>query len=249
MEFPVQVFEAVPSTNDTIRKSAEEGAPEGTTHIARTQTHGRGREGRAWWSPPGAGLWMSTLLRPPARREAWSGLALVSGAAVVRALSRLGVRGVELEWPNDVVVGGRKLGGILCEVGGRGGDAWIALGIGVNIDLTTPEARDLMPDELRERVTCMTREGPPSATAPEEVARAILEELGPLYERFVGGEKTAEIVGAYLGAPGQRVEVSQPGGNGLRGTVAGLGADGELQVMDDEGRLHTVVAGEVRYER
>ena len=247
-DFPIEVHEKVSSTNDTILKAGEEGAVEGTTHVARTQTRGRGREQRPWWSPRGAGLWMSTLLRPGGRRSAWSGLALISGVAVVETLTRLGVRDVELHWPNDVMVHGRKLGGILCEVRGQGEQAWIALGIGLNIDLTSGSAHETMPAELRDRITCMTAEGPPAERDPRAIARTILEEFWPLYQRFLNDVKTADLVGAHLGAAGRRVEVQQVEGTVLRGTVVGLGPDGELRVRDSAGRVTSVIAGEVRHE-
>ena len=140
--FPsIEIFEVLTSTLDSIHQAAAEGAPEWTTHIAREQTRGRGQQARPWWSPSGAGLWMSTLLRPSTPRRTWGGIALVAGAATRSALESLGVKAVELRWPNDLYVDSRKLGGILAESRSLSTGAWISLGIGINVDLESGELR------------------------------------------------------------------------------------------------------------
>lgn len=139
------------STNDDVAALAAGGAPEGTCVVAEEQTRGRGRLGRQWLSPAGAGLSMSVLIRPgevsPAR---WGLLAIVAGLAVRDAIGEVCAVSVGLKWPNDVVVptarcggggGYLKLGGILCQV--EGTDA-IVVGIGVNVALT----RDELPTPL-----------------------------------------------------------------------------------------------------
>jgi BirA family biotin operon repressor/biotin-[acetyl-CoA-carboxylase] ligase len=251
--FSITLFDEVSSTNDTVLEAAARGEPEGTTHIALAQTAGRGRADHRWWSPRGAGLWMSTLLRPALPRERWAGLALVAGAGIHDALSALGVREVELEWPNDVVVRGRKLGGVLCEARSRGRDAWIALGIGVNLDLGadassgTERRRRAVPPELAGKITCCTMEGPPATKDPENVGRAILLAFWRLYERYQNGEPLGPLVGHLLSHAGRAVKVSLPNASILEGTIAGLGPLGELLVDDGLGTLHTVVAGDVEY--
>ncbi|MEC7922457.1 MAG: biotin--[acetyl-CoA-carboxylase] ligase, partial [Planctomycetota bacterium] len=112
---PIEIFEVLTSTLDSIHQAAASGAPQWTTHIALEQTRGRGQKNRSWWSPPGAGLWMSTLLRPKCDRKTWGGIALIAGTAARNALAALGIERVELRWPNDLYVQSRKLGGILAE--------------------------------------------------------------------------------------------------------------------------------------
>ncbi|HEY2807073.1 MAG TPA: biotin--[acetyl-CoA-carboxylase] ligase [Gemmatimonadales bacterium] len=124
----------VPTVMDLAHRLGEEGASTGTIVLADEQTAGRGRAGRAWISPPGAGIWLAMLMRPVSAPEGGTlairiGLAVRDALAVVSATLR-----PDLKWPNDIVVGGRKLGGILCEarwVGERIG--WIAAGIGLNV--------------------------------------------------------------------------------------------------------------------
>ncbi len=248
--FPIQVFDSLSSTNDSILEAGESDAPEGTTYIARSQSRGRGRAGRAWWSPPGAGLWMSTLLRPSRSSAHWGGVSLLAGAAVRTSLERLGVKGVDLYWPNDLQVGKRKIGGILGEVRSRGEEAWIALGIGINIDLSAPNVRASMPREIEAIATSMTEAGPPRTRIPEEIAMVILEEFWPLYKMFQSGEKLPLLVGSTLAHTGRTVEIRVSGQKSWRGVVEGLHEDGALLVrtLGRESRLAQVTGGEVLYE-
>lgn len=246
---PLVVFDVLDSTNDSILEAGRAGAPEGTTHLARRQTRGRGRLSRAWWSPEGAGLWMSVLLRPRIDRARWPGISLVAGAAVERALLEAGVRGVELYWPNDLQVGRRKIGGILGEARAEGARAWIALGIGINIDLTRPEAAASLPAELRGIVTSMAEHGELATRDPVALARAIHQELWPLYRRFDAGEEVGSIVGERIAHLGRTVEVRLPATSPWRATVEGLGPGGELLLAPlGGGPRVSLTSGEVLYE-
>jgi BirA family biotin operon repressor/biotin-[acetyl-CoA-carboxylase] ligase len=245
-----QIFEKVGSTNDRILELGETDTPEGTTHIARTQSQGRGRSGHTWYSPAGAGLWMSTLLRPTRARSAWASISLLGGAAVREALHGLGIPDVELYWPNDLQVGRQKLGGILGEVRALKQKAWIALGIGVNIDFSGEGARSALPDDVRRGATTLVESGPPSTTDPVEIAGAILDRFWPLYDRFEAGTSVPELVGTHLAHVGKRVEVRTPPAPPWRGTVQGLGPGGELLVepLEEPASVTVVTGGEVVYE-
>ncbi|PWV61711.1 bifunctional biotin--[acetyl-CoA-carboxylase] ligase/biotin operon repressor BirA [Plasticicumulans acidivorans] len=130
----VSVLDEVDSTNLWLARAAREGAVSGTACLAERQTHGRGRLGRQWVSPYASNLYLSVLWHfelPPARL---AGLSLVIGVALVRALRGLGIEGVGLKWPNDLVCQGRKLAGILIEIGAEeGGPVRVVIGVGVNV--------------------------------------------------------------------------------------------------------------------
>jgi len=132
---PLVVLQSsIPSTQDEAHRLGAEGAPGGTVVLAEQQTAGRGRQGRAWHSPAGAGVWMSVLLRPSARPEGGA-LAIRAGLATAAALAAAapGVA-TRLRWPNDVVVADRKVGGVLCEARWSGeAPAWVAVGVGLNV--------------------------------------------------------------------------------------------------------------------
>ena len=133
---PLVILEqSLPSTQDAVHHLAAEGGPSGSVVLADEQTAGRGRQGRVWHSPRGGGVWMSVLLRPNGP-PAGGALSVRAGLAVVAALAEA-ARGAaaRLRWPNDLMVGDRKAGGILCEArrGGSGGTHWVAVGVGINV--------------------------------------------------------------------------------------------------------------------
>ena len=147
---PLIELDEATSTNDVLRKLAEQGAAEGTAVVALTQTHGRGRQHRPWHSPPGLGLYLSVLLRPPWPASESGALALLAGVAVAAALKQLGVPGVALKWPNDVLVGGKKICGVLVEPVLKGDHIEFAVvGIGVNVR----HGAEDFPPELRNTAT------------------------------------------------------------------------------------------------
>lgn len=128
-EFRVLWRAEVSSTNDELRVLAEQGMGEGLVMIGEEQRAGRGRRGAAWFSPKGDGLAFSVLLRPGGDKRLWHRLSLVAGLAVAEAVEKFGVV-AEVKWPNDVLVGGRKLAGILVEAGAD----FVIVGIGINVN-------------------------------------------------------------------------------------------------------------------
>jgi BirA family biotin operon repressor/biotin-[acetyl-CoA-carboxylase] ligase len=238
-----RLLESTGSTNDDVHVLAESGAPEGTCVVAEQQTAGRGRQGREWVSPMGAGLWSSTLVRAgDVTKERWGWLSLVAGLAARDAIhAATGVRSM-LKWPNDIVVeqaacggsvGPAKLGGILSTVVD---DDAIVVGIGINVsmrsaDLPIPEATSI----LLEGGTC-DRE-------------ALLVALLTSLSTRIGQWRRAEPAFAqdYRDACltiGRLVDITLPGGHHLEGEVTGIDADGHLRVTDGE-EVHTVTAGDV----
>jgi BirA family biotin operon repressor/biotin-[acetyl-CoA-carboxylase] ligase len=235
------LFGEVTSTNDTVLAAAEEGEPEGTVHIATSQTRGRGRHGRSWWSPSGAGLWMSVLLRPRVEAAMAPAIALLAGKAAKDAIEPLVKRPIEIHWPNDLVVDGRKLGGILCELRSAGGRYWVALGIGINLDFRSHRA----PDKLRLPLTDF-REAGGTAIEPVELARRLTLAFWPLYNRYREGASLASLLGQGAIQVGRRVSIADTGGEPFEGRIAGLESAGQL-LVDDGRTLRTITAGDVTY--
>lgn len=218
----------VGSTQDVLHGFASDGAPSGTVVVAGEQTGGRGRRGRAWGAPPG-GLWLSILYRPtsPAAAELVS---LRVGLAVARALD--GVAPVRLKWPNDLMLGDAKLGGILCEARWQGREpAWVAAGIGINV------ANEL-PAEARYGAARLVDAAP--AVDAETVLTMILPPLRALAldRAALDADDLAELTardwlrGRRLAAP-------------LAGLAAGIDADGALLVVTGAGTTVPVRTGSV----
>jgi BirA family biotin operon repressor/biotin-[acetyl-CoA-carboxylase] ligase len=238
----VRVVENAQSTNAEVAAAARDGAPEGLVLVAESQTAGRGRRDRSWTTPPRAGLTFSVLLRPAFPAAVWGWLPLLAGLALATPLSSLSELDVALKWPNDVLVGERKLGGILTEVVGTG----VVVGIGLNVSLRA--------DELPvPTATSLAIEG--SAVLDRDpVLRAVLRELERRYvdlTRASGDAAASGLAAAYRDACttlGRDVRVELPGSQLLEGTAVDIDADGRL-VIDAGGRRETVAAGDVVHVR
>lgn len=234
---------SVDSTMHAARAQAQAGAPHGTTIIAREQTHGRGRRGRTWNSPPGHGLTMTTLLRP-GRADGLHTLSLVAAVAVRRAAMALGARGVALKWPNDVWVGERKLAGILLEADGLDGDAPVVLvGIGINV-ASVPTSQ--LPDDVRQQAVGLVDAGVPCAggaealehlrvAAAHHTAAALHDASASWSAHGLDGILTAWAAADGLATHPVRVELE---GSWIEGVACGLDADGQLQIATVDGMRH-----------
>lgn len=231
----VEAHRTLGSTNDRLRELAGEGAPPFTVVVAEEQTAGRGRTGRAWHSPPG-GIWMSVLL--PEERTGRPPLTpLLVGLAVGRAIGDARpVLDPRIKWPNDVLVDGRKVCGILCE--GAAG-AGTVTGIGINVAGSMKE----LPAELRSRTATLEEVGGAAPDRPllaGRVLRQLRELLDPPPPR-IDAELGAELK-ALDALAGRRVVTSE----GVRGRGAGIAPDGALLVETDAGDRIRLVAGSVR---
>ena len=243
----VHAFERLGSTSDVARRLAEAGAPAGATVVAGEQLAGRGRVGRAWSSPAGMGLWASMVARP---RElpAPAALPLLVGLEVARALDGfVGAGATGIKWPNDLLVAGRKLGGILCEAAWTGSAlSFVIIGVGLNV----LQGEDDFPGEIRGRATSLRAAGASGATL-REVAAAVIPALhlrlsGAL---ALGPGELAEPRGrdALLG---RRVAVTdaREGARLPAGAGAGIAADGALLLRDEAGTLHSIHSGTARID-
>jgi BirA family biotin operon repressor/biotin-[acetyl-CoA-carboxylase] ligase len=230
----VRWFDSLDSTNRYLLDEARRGAPEGLVAVADFQTAGRGRRGREWVAPPGASLLVSVLLRPALAQEQTSLVTMACGVAMVDAVARVAGFTPRLKWPNDLVVGDRKLVGILAE---RDGDA-VVVGAGVNVEWQA------FPAELTETATACNLEAGHSVDR-RELLDAFLAELDRRYADLDA------VVGEYrarLATLGRRVRVEGPDGD-LVGRAVGIGAAGQLQVEVDGGAVVEVRVGDVVHLR
>jgi BirA family biotin operon repressor/biotin-[acetyl-CoA-carboxylase] ligase len=238
----VEWLESVASTSDRLKTLARRGAPEWTAVVADLQTGGRGREGRSWASPAG-GLYLSVLLRPRFGRVGL--LPLAAGVAVAEAAEELGVR-TELKWPNDVLVSGRKLAGMLCEsVSGPAPVEWVVLGIGVNV-LVEPAAA---PAGLSGEVTSLAAEGAAAPSVPGTAA-AVLSRLGVWYDALRSRPDAVVSAWRTRAAPwwGALVDVRTADGS-LRGRLRDVDEQGALVIELGDGEKRRLFSGDVSQVR
>ncbi len=239
---PLQVLAEVGSTNDAVMAAGRAGAPEGLAILADRQTAGRGRRGRTWDSPPGVGLYTSILLRPgqPAARAPL--LTLAAGLAVAEAIQEVAGLAVRLKWPNDVMLDGRKVAGILTEMATV--DAWVnhvVVGIGINVN----HGRQDLPEEAFPVATSLAVASG-QTIARWDLAAAVYNSLDRWYRVFREGDSGTILVrGRERSATlGQTVDV-YAGEERWRGLALDLDADGALLVQDEAGGVRRVVASDV----
>jgi BirA family biotin operon repressor/biotin-[acetyl-CoA-carboxylase] ligase len=234
-------FFRVESTNATALKLAAEGAEHGTVVIAEEQLAGRGRLGRAWYSEKGSGIYVSIILRPPLSPAAAPVLTLMAGLAAQRAVSATTGLAVDIRWPNDLLVNGRKVCGILTEMSAELDRLHaVVLGIGINVN------HSHMPAELEEIATSLRIEAR-RAISRVPVLVALLRELDRCYQLLLkNGNRaiTERWEAASTFAHGKRVRVVAAAGEAYA-TTTGLDARGALEVQYDDGRQDALVAGEV----
>lgn len=223
------------STNRDAATLADRGAAEGLVVAAGSQVRGRGRMTRAWFSPSSVNLYFSVLLRPAVEPGRAASLPLIAGLAVAEALNVLHP-GLELQikWPNDILIAGKKICGILCEMQAETDCVrHIILGIGVNVNV----ARDQLPDELRGRATSLRIETGQTFSRAAVLA-AILNRFEPLYDRWreEGLAPLLEAIGTYDMLRGRKITLDQ-GGRRVTGMADGISADGALRLVTEHGEV------------
>jgi len=238
----IHYFQETESTNLRAKDLAEAGAPEGTVVIAERQTAGRGRRGRTWFSSPGNGIYATLVLRPAMPPMGAPRITLVTAVAIAEALLSQVDIGVRIKWPNDILVKGKKLAGILTEISTEM-DAinYIIVGLGLNVN--TPIEN--FPEEIKDRATSIYAETG-ERFSRIKLFRACLEQFEKYYELFKadGFPSIMERWKQLSGIVGQKIVVDVIGQEYL-GKVVDIDADGVLILKDDQGRVHRIFSGDV----
>lgn len=232
MDFDIHKVDAVESTNDEIKAASLKGAPEGSVVWALRQTGGRGRQGREWYSPEG-NLYFSVLLRPPLPLRFWGNYSFVAGLAVHSAVTGILGKPAELKWPNDVLVDGKKISGILLETVGEA----LIVGIGINVQ-SVPE-KPLYP------VTSLGAEKAPPFSL-EQILQKTLQSLDQEYAKM-NAEGFGPIRASWLAVARKgSMRIRLPSGEGeLSGDFQDLDAEGNLVLKLADGSIRRINAGDV----
>ena len=234
-------YEETGSTNDDIKQMANEGALNGTLVVADRQSAGRGRRGRAWISPKGEAVYMSLLLRPKCMPNQASALTLVMALAVTEAMEELAPGRSGIKWPNDIVMNGKKVCGILTEMALEQTTIdYVVIGVGINVN------QSIFDTEIATIATSIALELGRKITRTELIGRILhyfekeyaefakTYDLGSLMERYNG----------YLLNRDTQVRVLDPKGE-YEGFALGINSQGELMVKRQNGEIEAVYAGEV----
>jgi BirA family biotin operon repressor/biotin-[acetyl-CoA-carboxylase] ligase len=229
------------STNTAGMNLAQKGAEHGTVVVAEEQTGGRGRLGRTWYSEKSSGIYVSVILRPPFSPAAAPILTLMAGVATQHALSAATGLNVDIRWPNDLLVNGKKVAGILTEMNAELGRLHaVVLGIGINVNHSE------MPAELKLTATSLRIESQRSWSRVQ-ICVALLKELERFYHLLLekGNAAIAERwAAASTYANGKRIRIVTPEAESVATTV-GLDPSGALRVRYDDWHEEALVAGEI----
>jgi BirA family biotin operon repressor/biotin-[acetyl-CoA-carboxylase] ligase len=236
----IHYFKEVDSTNDVAKYLAEEGAEEGTIVVAEIQNRGKGRRGKTWISPPG-GVWMSIILRPDIPPFNAPQLTLVTGVAVAETLKKECDLDVGIKWPNDILIGNKKVCGILTEVNASIEKVnYVVVGIGIDMNVDVP----LFPPDLQKGATSLKNELNTEINGALLVQKFLLE-FENIYNKFKAG-KFPEILNEWRSLSktiGCNVEV-RTRGKTVRGEAVGINKEGILILELEDGSLRKMISGE-----
>ncbi len=236
----------IDSTNEWAKELAKLGAEEGTVVVAEAQTDGHGRLGREWSSPEG-GLWFSVVLRPKMRASETIGLVFAAGLAVAEVLREAYGLPVETRWPNDVLVHGKKICGILCEMHVTGNAAvFVLVGIGVNVNV---DVKKVLPRSLQDCATSVQDELGKTVRL-EELLRLLLERMEIFYDLYVKEDlvPVLEKWKKHARFIGQRVRVANETER-VSGLALDVDSEGALVLKLEDGTLRRFLVGDVSMEQ
>ena len=245
---PLLYKELTDSTNLEICRARQEGMAEGTAALAEAQSAGRGRRGRSWASPPGENLYFSLLLTPKLEPSKASMVTLLMAMAVADGV-RSFASGVKIKWPNDVVINGKKICGILTELRFEPGGYYVVIGTGINVNQME------FPEEIAATATSLKKECLLAAEAKaaaccierEALLAAVLKSFESYYKKFCADGDLSGLRMEYEGMLVNRnahVRVLDPKGE-WEGLALGINDTGELLVQRTDGTVEAVYAGEV----
>lgn len=234
-------YKQLDSTNAEIARLASQGAEHGTVVVADAQTAGKGRKGRSWESPARENIYMSILLRPNCRTEKAPMLTLAMAYGVAEVIQELGFCEVQIKWPNDLVLSGKKICGILTEMQLKGSEIdYVVVGVGVNVNTRK------FPAELEDKATSLFLECSKQFER-ETIVDNIVARFESVYQQLMEGEDLSFLRDSYnsmLVNVGKEVRVLEPR-NEYTAYAQGINSRGELIVRTLEGEEKTIYAGEV----
>lgn len=234
-------FSEIDSTNDEAKRRAESGEPEGTIVIAEKQLNGKGRYGRSWISPKGENIYMSTILKPHITPREAPQISLVAGISACNAIKQFTGLEALLKWPNDIILNGKKIAGILIEMNAEIKDIkYIIMGIGINVNT------DEIDREIKYKATSLKIETGKNYMR-RELAKCIIENFEKLYEIYIENSSFKYFIDEYKKYCinlNKRVKVIRKNEE-IKGEVIDVTESGDLLIRTDEGEEIDIFAGEV----
>lgn len=246
----IHIFDKLTSTNERAHELAMAGAPEGTVVIAESQTSGKGRRGRVWFSSAGGNIYTSIILRPAISPEDAPKLTLVSAVAlaeaIIESLKEFGIHSPGIKWPNDILINKKKCAGILTEMKmGSEGLNFVIIGIGINVNMDLYD----IPMELKTIATSLSIEVKDTLSR-ELILQSLYSKIENWYKRYLSEgflpvKERWEVLSAIKGVP-VRAASSVDGQHSYEeGEALGLDDEGELLIKNDDGTIVAVRTGDI----
>ena len=238
----IYLFDAIDSTNDHANKLAKQGAKEGTVVLSESQSKGKGRLGRTWFSPSGANIYLSVILRPQMPTSQITLLTFAAAIAVARAIRDVTGLDADIKWPNDILIKGKKVAGILSEMGAKSDTIrFVVIGIGINVNL---DKKDI-PSELMDKATSIKIESNNAIDRKNLICRVLenLEKWYNLFERNGANDIIKEWKSLAI-TIGRDVKV-QSGNSFIEGRAVDIDENGALLIKDRNGVIQKVLSGDV----
>lgn len=237
----IYCYETIDSTNNAAKNAAEQGSLHGTLFLAEQQSFGKGRRGRSWVSPSGTGIWMTILLRPQLEPSYASMMTLVAAFSMSRAIEEQTGLSAQIKWPNDVVVNGKKVCGILTEMSAEMERIhYVVIGLGTNVNI------EEFPEEIQDKATSLKIEsGREIERVP--VICAFLSDFEKDFENFMENQNLSGLMEQYnkrLVNCGRKVLILDPEGD-YTGIAEGIDKNGALIVEKEKGETVKITSGEV----
>ena len=237
----VHCYNRIDSTNNAAKIAAEQGSLHGALFLAEQQSSGKGRRGRGWVSPPGTGIWMTILLRPQLEPSYASMLTLVAALSMSKAIEANTGLEAQIKWPNDVVVNGKKVCGILTEMSAEMEQIhYVVIGLGTNVNI------EEFPEEIQDKATSLKVEGKKEVERVPVIC-AFLSYFEKDYENFMEHRNLSGLLEQYnkrLVNCGREVRILDPKGE-YSGTAKGVNQTGALVVVKEKGETAVITSGEV----
>ena len=239
----LEIYETIDSTNSRAKKLALDGAPEGTIVVADTQSAGRGRMDRTWISPAKKGLWLSIILTPPIKPQRAPELTVLAAIATVRALEDFIGLSASIKWPNDIVINGKKLCGILAEIQAEPDVInSVVMGIGINVNMQ----REDFPDELKDLATSLFIEKD-KVFSRRELLSVLLENLEKIYYEYLKSDDLGPFLDFYKSCSvtlGRNVKVAERASS-FECFAFDIHKDGALLVRLNDGSTRKILSADV----
>ncbi len=237
----LHVFEALPSTNEWMRQHLSEGGNQGTVVVAESQTTGKGRLGRQWFSPAHQNIYLSILLQPEKPPASSPQLTLVAGAAVAETIREQTGQSLQIKWPNDLVVQNKKVGGILCEaIVEQGNLSGVIVGIGINVNIPAED----FPQELQGEATSLfTWTG--KTLDRNQLIASLCNQFEIWYQKWLdnGWDNIVAWCNQHHALQDQRVRLTS-GPENIEGVVQKIDREGHLALRLDSGTIQTFLEGD-----